>query len=303
MKLIAPDYYGRFRCFAGQCRHSCCIGWEIDIDEETLGLYRSAEGVFGRRLAENISTGETACFRLGENERCPFLNGDNLCDIIINMGEDALCSICADHPRFRNYFDSRTEIGLGLCCEAAAELILGNPDPVKLITLEDDGADSAEETEAHFLDLRDSVIGLLQNRSMSVDKRIEAVMSGFKVPAIGGSAAHWARVYSRLERLDEGWGERLEKLAAADVGGHSLSDTVREQLLVYFVYRHLADGIYDGTIGERIAFCILSERMIDGLCSACSESVNEIARMYSAEIEYSDENVEALIDALRAQSR
>ena len=32
MQIIVPDYYKEFSCIADHCRHSCCIGWEIDID-------------------------------------------------------------------------------------------------------------------------------------------------------------------------------------------------------------------------------------------------------------------------------
>ena len=35
---LQPDFYDRFRCRAAACRHSCCKGWEIDIDENTLDL-------------------------------------------------------------------------------------------------------------------------------------------------------------------------------------------------------------------------------------------------------------------------
>ena len=35
MKLYAPEYYKQFQCIADKCTHSCCIGWEIDIDEIT----------------------------------------------------------------------------------------------------------------------------------------------------------------------------------------------------------------------------------------------------------------------------
>ena len=35
MKLFAPKYYTEFSCIADRCRHSCCIGWEIDIDADT----------------------------------------------------------------------------------------------------------------------------------------------------------------------------------------------------------------------------------------------------------------------------
>ena len=39
MIMLVPNYYKDFLCIADKCRHSCCIGWEIDIDEETLEFY------------------------------------------------------------------------------------------------------------------------------------------------------------------------------------------------------------------------------------------------------------------------
>ena len=124
MKIYVPNYYKNFRCIAGACKHSCCIGWEIDIDEDTLEVYKNVGGCFGKRLNESISPGEDTHFILAENERCPFLNDENLCDIYIELGEDNLCQICSDHPRFRNFYSDRIEMGLGLCCEAATDLIL-----------------------------------------------------------------------------------------------------------------------------------------------------------------------------------
>ena len=123
MPLYAPDYYKAFKCTADKCRHNCCIGWEIDIDAGSLDFYKSVTGRLGERLKENIVSGDTSYFKLKKDRRCPFLNSNNLCDIITELGEHRLCQICADHPRFRNIFENRTEIGLGLCCEAAAELI------------------------------------------------------------------------------------------------------------------------------------------------------------------------------------
>ena len=109
MKLMAPDYYGRFRCIADRCRHSCCIGWEIDIDPDTREKYRHIPGAFGKRLNEGIEDApEGAHFRLSQDERCPMLNQNGLCDLITTIGEQNLCQICADHPRFRNFFSERT---------------------------------------------------------------------------------------------------------------------------------------------------------------------------------------------------
>ena len=103
MTVTVPFYYKDFKCIANKCRHSCCIGWEIDIDDETFDFYKSVKGDFGKKLKSYIkSESGINSFILDKNERCPFLNKDNLCDIYIELGENNLCQICSDHPRFRN---------------------------------------------------------------------------------------------------------------------------------------------------------------------------------------------------------
>ena len=124
MTQTTLNVFQNFHCIAGDCKHSCCIGWEIDIDEDALDDYRQIGGDFGRRLSTNIEWTDTPHFKLTKDERCPFLNRQNLCEIILNLGEESLCQICTDHPRFRSFFSDRTAIGLGLCCEAAAKQVL-----------------------------------------------------------------------------------------------------------------------------------------------------------------------------------
>ena len=128
MLTYVPSYYSRFSCIASNCQHNCCIGWEIDIDKDTYNNYLKVEGGIAERLKENIIGGKNPRFKMLKGGRCPFLNKDNLCDIIVNLGEQNLCEICKLHPRFLNYFDDRVEIGLGLCCEEAARIILTNKD-------------------------------------------------------------------------------------------------------------------------------------------------------------------------------
>ncbi|MBQ8904241.1 MAG: flagellin lysine-N-methylase, partial [Oscillospiraceae bacterium] len=92
MILRMPSYCRDFRCSAGECSDSCCIGWEIDIDDKTAGYYMDVKGEFGEKLRNNIQKGSPCSFIL-QNERCPFLNENNLCEIILNIGEDKLCHI------------------------------------------------------------------------------------------------------------------------------------------------------------------------------------------------------------------
>ena len=306
MKLIAPDYYPQFQCIAANCKHSCCIGWEIDIDEDTLEAYKSMDGEIGKRLLASIDFNcDCPHFITGEDGRCPFLNSDNLCDLILELGEDALCGICDMHPRFRNDFSDRTELGLGLCCEEAARLILTRSEPMQLITLEDDGIEEeADESDLYLYSLRDNAIAILQDREFSYAERTEHLAMAFDIDLPESTPAHWAKVYLELERLDETWTDLLHSLQT-DFTPNSFPqwDIAWEQLAVYFLYRHLPAALWDGDAESKVGFALLSVQMLQWLCSAkedvCFADLLEFARMYSGEIEYSDENLERLFTALQ----
>ena len=40
MKRTYVDNYQDFQCIADRCPKTCCAGWQIEIDEETLERYR-----------------------------------------------------------------------------------------------------------------------------------------------------------------------------------------------------------------------------------------------------------------------
>ena len=298
MVTVYPDYYPAFRCVAGACRHSCCIGWEIDIDEETLAKYKAMPGALGDRLRRNISADDPPHFLLGEGERCPFLNGDNLCDLILQGGAGLLCQICDDHPRFRNFLPGYTEIGLGLCCEGAAALILSQPDPVTLVT-EGEGAPADEEAQA-LLELRQQAFEIAQDRTRSIDARCDRLLRLCHA-CEPGHPADWADVLLELERLDENWTPMLGKLAAEGKTAPipAVSDVEWEQLLVYFLYRHFLTAWEDGDVGSKAGFAVLSVRLLRCLKGLYPETpLAELARMYSAEVEYSTENLDVIFAEL-----
>lgn len=286
VQILVPDYYKAFKCIADKCKLNCCIGWEIDIDEDTLSIYDSIGGDFGKRLKDNISLGDCPHFILAKDERCPFLNERGLCDIITELGDGALCDICADHPRYRNYFSNRVEMGLGLCCEEAARIILLNPDKVKLIDID------SGETVTPFSE-REKVISVLQDRSLPFYDRLKAVKE------IGDK--DYSSLLSSLERLDSEWDKYIELLKTDTVDTLSEWDTVFEQLAVYFVLRHTAEDLNGGILFSAFSVCIIRK-----ICSALKSQngalsfsdIQNICRMYSAEIEYSDENIEKIIDAI-----
>lgn len=303
MKTIAPDYYMEFACIKGACRHSCCVGWEIDVDPESRERYRTVRGAVGKKLAENIvDCPDVAHFKLDAEERCPFLQADGLCEMIIALGEASLCQICADHPRFRNFFSDSTELGLGLCCEAAAGLILSRREPTGFITIEDDGADGeAYEDEREIREIRAALIGRAQERGLNVERRLKRILDDMEIEMPVISYARWAEFMLGLERMDDGWARRLgtlNKPCEATLVGW---DTEFEQLLTYLLWRHLPGVLDDGDLEGRVAFCALMwciMRRMFALSGGGFEELVEITRLYSSEIEYSDENIGRILEEL-----
>ncbi len=302
MKLYTPNYYKNFKCIAEKCKHNCCIGWEIDIDEDTYEYYQSIDGKFSKRLKNDIILNDDcACFRLDGKGRCAFLNKNNLCDIILNLGEDALCQICSDHPRFRNFYDDATEIGLGLCCEEAGRIILGQKEKFELIIsneYSDDGFDD------EFLKQKQNIILELQNDNYTLKEKIITLFNKNSTEIKKKHFNEWVDFYLSLERLDDSWTNLLQDIRTIDFDDISLSekyDIIFEKLLLYFIYRHL-----DEMDESKIKFSVFSTFFISQICkyhiakhgNIQLEDIVEYTRMYSSEIEYSDENIGKIIEEL-----
>lgn len=177
--LLQPSYYNKFKCIADRCKDNCCVGWEIDIDQESYNYYTSLRGEFSNKLKSNIITenGEHS-FKLLANQRCAFLNKNNLCEIICNLGEDKLCQICSDHPRYINEYPNLTERGLGLSCEEACRIILTQDQPVTMTNPEEENENiTCDNLFFNYLfKVRQIIINILQNRHYAITKRIATVV-------------------------------------------------------------------------------------------------------------------------------
>lgn len=308
MQQVIPNYYPQFQCIAGDCRHNCCIGWEIDIDEATAEYYKDVHGVLGERLHTQIEWGDVPHFRLTKEERCPFLNRDNLCDVILELGEEGLCNICHEHPRFHNELPGRIESGIGLCCEAAGRLILGQKEPVTLLV---SGENVCEDA---FVALRDELLTILQDRSLDLDVRLQHMVGRCCVAVPDQNWERWASFLLGLERLDEAWTKRLCELkkewATVDMEAFGKymkpRETEYEQFAVSLLYRHFANGADEDDLGARASFVAFGCGLIRRLGAIAwtktghfsFEDQVELARLFSSELEYSEENLDAVFDEL-----
>ena len=287
MKLFAPEYYKDFKCIADKCRHSCCIGWEIDVDVDTSEKYKSLKGGYGEEIAKSIENGETPHFRLTENERCPHLDERGLCKIITELGEGYLCHICREHPRFYNDTPYGKDVGVGMSCEEAARLILSS-DGYSVI---EEIGEADGETDEFFFDTvkeRERVYSILSNRSDSYSERLKRITKEY---GISLSSISKEKIDS-LEYLDDKHKEIFSHFSH-DLKTPKELEIYLERALAYFVYRHCTSAWDEEEFRGSLGFCLFCERLVASVTPLC-ESIFDAARIVSEEIEYSEDNTEAI---------
>lgn len=335
MILRMPSYYKKFKCTADKCSDNCCIGWEIDIDENSMNYYRNTEGEFGKRLRKNISEASVPHFILGKGKRCPFLNSNNLCEVFINLGEENLCSICNDHPRYFQWYYNIKEGGIALCCESAAEIILGENAPFsyydEIMSYEECG-EYDKEFYNYLFKIREKIILHMNNKSIPLKIRLNNILHytfdlqekydnfDFEI----GDIVHYninleknnlnkiLLFFNSLESLDE------HKIFRETILNYENIISVSEEMLqdnpeiydylenaaVYFIWRHFLRSTFEEEFYSKIAFTVLSTLIIAVLFTLeyvkhsgiSTKNCIKMAVYYSKEIEYSEENLNTIFD-------
>lgn len=199
-KEIKPDFYKKFRCIAGDCEITCCQEWKIAVDEDTRKQWTSIEleesaSLDGRKgegaavkLSDYIEEKEGAqVIRLNENHKCPFLNEEKLCKLVINCGEETLSKTCTLFPRQIHEFSDRTEYALVTCCPEVVDM-LSKEKPFQsaelLLQEKEESSQSAElllqekenpyrEKEDFLAQIRQLVCSILEDEMYSVEKALK----------------------------------------------------------------------------------------------------------------------------------
>ena len=379
MKFRAPMYYKQFKCIGEKCKHNCCLaGWEIEIDDKTAEFYRSVSGDFGDKLRDCIDFGsfvksnrqfissdndqpdKSECndtnnltnintcnhFILNKDGSCPFLNQHGLCDIIINLGEDKLCQICTEHPRYYEWFKGVKEAGVGLCCEEAGRIILSNTAPFSTYEVDVDDEDCDEyddEIYEYLCKCRDKITRYLDCDELDLMDKIKNVLwygnmiqldldSGLlddedivEVESYDGCSKdntfnnklNYEKIIKflcNLEPNNENWIPYLENclgvylhydnnICAFEKACPEVT-TYLKNIAIYFVWRYFLKGVFDGDVICKLKLMYVSV-MVARWLMYCHwlefggidlDTCIDIARRYSEEIEYSDENLDRFFD-------
>ena len=287
---LYPSFYSRFACKAGDCVRSCCVqDWEIDIDDDTAALYQSLEGPLGNEIRQAMRRNEETYYWDMKDGKCPFLNNQGLCRIVLEKGEGALCDICAMHPRFFVYAGNFELAGTGLCCEKTVELLLEEEGPLVFVT------DYPEE--------KASLASLLHALGYNVDKKNLTFISSISTTCYEPLLSH----YEKTEPINAAWTASLLhiKKHVQEASGRvrqmlaKIPSSHLTRIYQYILYR----GLEKAEIYGLPAVMTYARESVDFilLATAFYGDLPEQVRLWSEQIEYDTENVDLLLSLLAKQ--
>ena len=323
VKIKVPDYFNSFKCIADKCKDSCCIGWEIVIDDDSMAKYKALSCEIGREISEKTKHG---CFPLDEDGRCAFLDGNGLCRIISSLGDGYLCDICREHPRYYGVGSDGIEGGIGLGCEEAARIVLSLEKTPELVEIERDVHYYDEDDFAIIsdalrktlysgifeLDIHELIGKYTAYSKIADDVAFEASACGKEIPIPKATytPAENAEIIKLIEftaerlleceALTNDWYTILDKARNVEINELFKRENVTRPLLYYFTHRYVRDGVEDMTLGARVLFSLCSAIVITAISTAIDTTDPEIrsAVLFSKNIEYSTDNVDYLLDSL-----
>ena len=124
------------------------------------------------------------------------------------------------------------------------------------------------------------------------------------IPGLTFDLKEWIPFFRSLERMDPAWDLSLDMLEEAilpEKWEEQITDPRYGRILSYFLFRHFLTAKDSLEAKSIFAFCALGTCLIAALDKADPIQADEHVRLYSAEIEYSDENVERICTKLREQ--
>lgn len=267
MKIVKPTFYKTFKCIAGDCPDSCCQGWEVDVDSDSLEYYKTLDNSLEikKRIDSVLSKDEfdNTIFTLAPKKRCPFLNNENLCDMHIAIGGEHTPYTCRTFPRFIYDFGATREIGISFSCPVASDMMYNtesfdfetdiNSD---LPTLNDIDA------EKYFLLYkgRAEAYKIAKDKNKSIRERLNDLLDlGVLLQEKlfpydeGGDDIAFFDVFKNPELINPEWKEKVENFSLKQV-----SDTQsNENILMYFLYKYLMQAVYDDDALSKIKMAVL----------------------------------------------
>lgn len=266
MILKTPSFYKDFKCIAGACPDSCCQGWEVDADSQSLEYYKTLSGEIRKRIDSVLDKDEfgNTIFRLADKKRCPFLNDENLCDMHIAIGGEHTPYTCRMFPRFINDFGGTREMGVSFSCPVASDMMWNLKEPMSFVSELNDLPPQLNEIDAQtyfFLTkAREKAFKIVQNRSVSVSERlvnlldygveIQKELDDYPLPH---DDIDFFEVFNNPELINPEWTEKVKNRKIKPVS----NEVYNENIASYFIFRYMLNAVDDYDVLSKIKMAVI----------------------------------------------
>lgn len=174
---IQLDYYKNFKCKCGECRSSCCEGWNVSVTLQEYFKLNNLECTeyFRKKLNDAFyielkpTIDHYAIIKKNYEGDCVFHGNDGLCELHKNFGEQNIPSICNFYPRYINK-EMALERSCSNSCEKVLEMLFENDLKLEIEYYETD--DQLINANKEYELSRKKMIEVLQTRSMSLKEKI-----------------------------------------------------------------------------------------------------------------------------------
>lgn len=135
--IIKIDIYDDFNCIADKCSFTCCKGWDIQIDLDTINKWSNHESLaetMKKSVKKKIHKNHVDYnLNMGLKKSCPYLDDKQLCNIVKNYSDEYIPNTCRVYPRQENDFKNRKEYSLTCGCPEVVDLLYKKNGQVKFI--------------------------------------------------------------------------------------------------------------------------------------------------------------------------
>ena len=134
--MYKTSYYDDFKCIGSECPNSCCVGWEIDLDINTFQKYRDLhDSNINKCISVNQkpTNDKFAKIKNVKDQRCSFLDKNNLCNIQKKYSEKLLSPTCSNFPRRKVDFGSKQLSSCLLSCPEISRIFFADNEEFKII--------------------------------------------------------------------------------------------------------------------------------------------------------------------------
>lgn len=268
MKIVKPTFYKNFKCIAGACPDSCCQGWEVDADIESLEYYKTLDPSLEikQRIDRVLSKDEfdNTIFTLAQKKRCPFLNDENLCDMHIAIGGEHTPYTCRTFPRFIYDFGGTREIGVSFSCPVASDIMYDLPS----FEFEEEMTDelpSLNDIDGMLyytlVKARKEAYAIVKDKSKPISQRLSNFLDFAQdlqsqlddYPDGNDESIDFFEVFENPELINPEWEIKVENREVKPISNVQAN----ENIAMYFLYKYFLQAVYDRDVLSKAKMAVV----------------------------------------------